>query len=139
MSSHTGNSIIVTGVAILLLGLCCLAAALGDRTGSNLLGIGASVFALGVLMVAGGIYVNARMLQKQAAGTSKPEAAANQRSRGVCDLCRAPEPVIHCKVHQLHLCADCLGAHYDFRSCVYVPSTRRGSSRPGKSMAAHGA
>jgi hypothetical protein len=29
-------------------------------------------------------------------------------------------------VHQLHLCADCLGKHYDFRSCAYVPSTRRG-------------
>ena len=89
MSSHsqTGNSIIVTGVAFCYLGMCGLAAALGDRAGSNLLGIGSSVFALGVLMMAGGIYLNARALQKQTAGSPKAEAAANRAIPRKCAIC----------------------------------------------------
>jgi len=135
MSSRTGNSIIVFGTAILILGICGLAAAAGDRADTSLLGISASVFALGALTIAGGIYFKARVLQSELAGRPAAAPVSAARSRGNCDLCRKAMPVIHCKVHQFHLCADCLAEHYDFRSCVYVPSTRRVS---GRTLAAHG-
>jgi len=38
-------------------------------------------------------------------------------------------------VHQVHLCADCLGQHYDLRSCTYVPSSRRLANKAAKNMA----
>ncbi|HEY7617101.1 MAG TPA: hypothetical protein VH744_09880, partial [Terriglobales bacterium] len=60
----------------------------------------------------------------------------SQRPRGACDLCKVEMPVVHCKVHQVHLCGHCLGEHYNFRSCVYVPSTRKTLSKAAKSMAA---
>jgi hypothetical protein len=40
-------------------------------------------------------------------------------------------------VHEIHLCGNCLGDHYDFRSCAYVPSTRRTApSKPAARFAA---
>jgi len=48
-------------------------------------------------------------------------------------------PVIHCKVHQVHMCAECLGQHYDFRTCSYVPSTRRPATKAKNLAKARGA
>jgi hypothetical protein len=81
----------------------------------------------GMLLIAAGFYVKARALGTFAASATPP--ASGKRSRkSICDRCAQEEPVIQCRVHQLHLCADCLSKHYDFRSCAYVPSTRRGTS-----------
>ncbi|HUK26162.1 MAG TPA: hypothetical protein VLV49_16385 [Terriglobales bacterium] len=135
MQSSTGNWIIGVGAVAACLGLCCLAASLGDNSGSNLLGLGATFFGMGALIAACGVYLNARALRAQGGQPAAKEPA--QKSRGGCDLCKLETPVIHCKVHQFHLCANCSAEHYDFRSCVYVPSTRRMSGKPGKSAAAH--
>jgi hypothetical protein len=71
----------------------------------------------------------------QASGPLEPKAQA-KRSRGGCDLCGTEAPVVNCRVHQMHLCGECLGQHYDFRSCVYVPSTRRQMAIKGMARAA---
>lgn len=127
---------IAAGVLISFLGLCVMPAALSEHSEGNLLGIGACLLAFGFLAIAAGIYVKARMLQATAAAAPGHDAAATKRNRGNCDLCRQESPVIHCKVHQFHLCANCLAEHYDFRACVYVPSTRRTENKPAKAMAA---
>jgi hypothetical protein len=90
-----------------------------------------SIFALGALTVAGGIYFKAQNLKSD----SSPKAPEPEK-RGGCDRCHAEPPAIQCKVHQLHLCDTCLASHYDFRSCVYVPSTRRNVIKTGKTMVA---
>ncbi len=116
--------IISAGGFLMVLGLCFLPAAFGQHSDETILGAGVALFAFGTLLTAAGIYLKARMLQAE---LSKPSASKTQarRIRGGCDRCGTDSPVIHCRVHSLHICANCVAEHYDFRSCVYVPSTRR--------------
>lgn len=136
MSSKTGAWIIAAGSLLVFGGLCVLASGLSDRSDSTTLGFGLLVFSLGLLVIASGVYLKARFLS----GNQKGEAAEEAKPRpvrGGCDLCGTETPVIHCKVHQVHLCGTCLARHYDFRSCAYVPSTRRATPKAApKGMAA---
>jgi hypothetical protein len=114
---------VVTGGSLLmLLGLCFLPAAFGAQQDPSMLAAGLSIFSFGSLTLSGGIYMKARGLQAAPATAAKPQA---KKSRGGCEICGLETPVIHCRVHGVHLCGDCVSAHYDFRSCAYVPSTRR--------------
>src|SRR6266571_9120689 len=96
----------------------------GTKPDSSVLALAACVFSFGALIIASGMYVKARGLQSAAASAPESKNSA-RRVRGGCELCGSDTPVIQCKVHQLHLCPACLAQHYDFRSCAYVPSTRR--------------
>ena len=120
-----------------MLGLIVLPAALGEHVDTSLLILGACGVSLGSVIAASGIYFKARA---RTAARIKPRRRENpsnsaRRVRGGCDICHGDMPVIHCKVHQVHLCADCLGQHYDFRSCTYVPSSRRLASKAAKNLA----
>jgi hypothetical protein len=132
MSTKLGGWLILLGGMFALIGLMILPAAGRNGSDRNLLGVGMSVFAMGALVIATGIYVKAKTLQED----TKPGKPIEAEKRGGCDRCHAEPPAIQCKVHQLHLCDTCLASHYDFRSCVYVPSTRRTTLKPGKSMVA---
>ena len=133
MGQKVSGGAIVLGCLMMFVGLCFLPAALGSHPEPGDSGAGTSLFAMGALMIASGIYLKARVLQ--ASGPAEPKAPA-KRSRGGCDLCGTEAPVVNCKVHQMHMCGDCLGQHYDFRSCVYVPSTRRQSTLKGRAAKA---
>ena len=128
MTTKTGTVLIVAGMLFVFVGLCFLPAAFGRDGDRTLLGAGAVVIASGILAMAGGVYVKARMLGPTTS-TETQATTKRPRSKSICDQCAHEEPVIQCRVHQLHLCADCLGKHYDFRSCAYVPSTRRTAPR----------
>jgi hypothetical protein len=129
---------IAAGTVAAFAGVCFLPAALGEHGDSNLLGLGASVFGMGALLIAVGVYLKAQALQPASGGppAAKENTGLEKRPRGGCDLCRKETPVVHCKVHQFHLCGRCLAEHYDFRACVYVPSTRRAEGKGGKGIAA---
>jgi len=134
MQSKTGNWMMALGSIIALVGLVVMPAGLGqDNPDKNLLGVGASIFSMGLLAAALGLYIKSKALQSSGQKTSEA-ATPNRPIRGGCDRCQAEAPVIQCKVHQQHLCGTCLAEHYDFRSCAYAPSTRR--SVAVKSMAA---
>jgi hypothetical protein len=138
MSSKTATWIIVAGTLLMFVGLCFLPAALSEHPDADLLEVGACQFSLGALIIAAGIYVKARILRSGiASGDLRKESApSNQRVRGGCDLCGTEAPVVQCKVHQLHLCGNCLAQHYDVRSCAYVPTTRTASNKNGRNLAA---
>lgn len=133
MTARVGNWMIATGAIIMFVGLCCLPAAFGEHRDASLLGVCASIFGMGALFVAGGLYFKAQMLRLQTE-TGEVEPAPAPRNRGGCELCGSDVPVIHCRVHQLHLCSTCLAEHFDPRSCSYVPPTRR-PAKSGKGMA----
>ena len=137
MSSTTGTWMIALGALGAVIGLIMLPAALGEHPDTSLLVLGACGVSLGSLTAASGIYFNARALQSNAGSVGVPSESKNstRRVRGGCDVCHGDLPVIHCKVHQLHLCADCLGQHYDFRTCAYAPSNRRNPAKASKSLA----
>lgn len=137
MSSTTGTLMIAVGALGAVIGLIMLPAALGEHPDTSLLVLGACCVSLGSMTAASGVYFKARALQSSggsaAAGTET--RTSTRRVRGGCDICHGDLPVIHCKVHQLHMCADCLGQHYDFRTCAYAPSNRRSAAKQSKSMA----
>jgi hypothetical protein len=141
MSSKMGNGLIAVGALGACVGLIMLPAALGEHPDTNLLILGACGVSLGSLTAAAGIFLNARALQPVAGslGTSGEAKNSTRRVRGGCDICHGDMPVIHCKVHQVHMCAECLGQHYDFRTCSYVPSTRRPSAKAKNLAKARGA
>lgn len=129
MAAKIGTWLMASGSFFTFVGLCFLPAAFGPNPDKNMLAAGATILSTGLLLIAGGFYVKARAL----GGIAPAPASAKRSRKNNCDRCAQEEPVIQCRVHQLHLCADCLGNHYDFRSCAYVPSTRRGA--PVKSQA----
>ncbi|HZQ68791.1 MAG TPA: hypothetical protein VFA68_09765 [Terriglobales bacterium] len=132
MSSRAGNWMIGVGIAGMLVGLSLVPAAM-DGSDASLLALAGSTFSFSALLTASGIYFKARLIQ----ANSTPEALPARKVKGGCDLCKGDVPIIQCRVHQLHLCANCLGQHYDQRSCAYTPSLRRAG---GKAMTkAHGA
>ncbi len=141
MSSQTGTLLIAVGALGACIGLIMLPAAMGEHPDTSLLILGACGVSLGSLTAATGIYLKARAIQLPAgtSGTSSGEPRTSaRRVRGGCDICHGDLPVIHCKVHQVHLCTECLGQHYDLRTCTYVPSTR-GAAAKAKLAKARGA
>ena len=135
MQSRTGNSMLALGALIAVVGLSVIPAGLGQNTADrNLLGVGATIFSLGAILAALGIYLKAYALNAVPKQKVAETVVAGRPIRGGCDRCHADAPVVHCKVHQQHLCGVCLAEHYDFRTCVYAPSSRRTAAV--KSMAA---
>jgi hypothetical protein len=137
MSSRTGNWMIAAGAVALVMGLIALPAALGEHVDTSLLTLGACGLSLGSMMAAAGFYLKARTMVAPDGSNvfSGDTKQSPRRVRGGCDLCHGDLPVIHCKVHQVHLCPDCVAKHYDFRSCTYIPSTRRATPKTAKALA----
>jgi hypothetical protein len=132
MPSRLGNWAIGFGLIVSAAGLCILPAAFGKTPSPDLLAMGASLFSMGAMIIAGGIYIKARSMQ-----TSDPPNGGfvTRKSRGGCDLCGLEAPVVLCKIHQLHLCGICLAQHYDPRSCIYQPTFRKPANKPFKAAA----
>lgn len=137
MSSRTGNWMIAAGAVALVMGLLTLPAALGEHVDTSLLTLGACGVSLGSMIAAGGVFMKSRAMGGPAnPGVLSGESRqSSRRLRGGCDLCHGDLPVIHCKVHQVHLCPDCVAKHYDFRSCTYIPSTRGTTPKTSKALA----
>jgi hypothetical protein len=137
MSSRTGNLMIAVGAIALVMGLLALPAAMGEHVDTSLLTLGACGVSFGSMIAAGGFYLKARAMKAPDGSTvfSGDIKQSPRRVRGGCDLCHGDLPVIHCKVHQVHLCPDCVAKHYDFRSCTYVPSTRGAAPKTAKALA----
>jgi hypothetical protein len=121
MGQKFGSFALVSGCSLMLIGLALVPAALAQHEDETILGGAICAFAFGAFAAAAGFYLKARMLN----GTAPRGVATPQKQRGGCEVCKSEAPVIHCRVHNLHMCGNCLPRHYDFRSCVYVPSTRR--------------
>lgn len=122
MSGKLSTVAVIFGCALILLGLSFLPAAFSHDHDQSILGAAICAVSFGAMTIAAGLYLKARVLEKNAAADGK---AQSRTIRGGCDLCGTESPVIHCRVHQLHICGNCVEQHYDFRSCVYIPSTRR--------------
>jgi hypothetical protein len=123
MATKTATWLIAIGSCLAFLGLCALPAAFGPNPDETLLSGGMTILSMGMMLVAGGLYIKARTFPEMLARSSASQTKRGRKPN--CDSCGKYEPVIQCRVHQVHLCSDCLGGHYDFRSCAYVPSARR--------------
>lgn len=128
-----GTWLIAIGCLVALFGLTILPAALNSDSDKTVLNICVLAVSVAMMSIAAGLYVKARWHIENNASDAKRGRKSN------CDSCGKAEPMIQCRVHQLHLCGDCLATHYDFRSCAYVPSTRRGATKASALSQASGA
>ncbi len=117
-----GSWLIGIGCCIAFAGLCFLPAAFGPHPDGSMLSAGAMLFSAGMVLAASGMYVKARYWAQSAPATgAKSDKKGTQKP---CKLCSKPDALIFCRAHEMQLCADCLGKHFDFRSCVYIPIER---------------
>lgn len=135
MATKTGNWMMALGAFIVFAGLCFLPAAFGRDADRTMFGAGFVVMSSGLLLISIGFYAKAQALGTASATTAAPATTKRARGKSICDRCAQEEPVIQCRVHQLHLCGSCLSEHYDFRSCAYIPSTRRGATAKSNAAA----
>jgi len=133
MGQKLGSFALISGGLLMLLSLALVPAALGQHHDESILGAGICSFSFGALLCGAGFYLKTRSLH---AALPPGIAIAQQKTRGGCDVCRSEVPAVLCRVHNLHICGDCLSNHYDFRSCVYVPSTRRAAASKPAARAA---
>lgn len=133
MGTKLSSSAVILGSCLMLVGLGLIPAAIGQGNDEGLRGAAIVSFAFGSLVCSLGLYLKSRISKST---DSSVEKAAAKPARGGCELCGTEAPVILCRVHNLHICGDCVAKHYDFRSCVYVPSTRRSAPTKGVARAA---
>lgn len=127
MSAKTSKFTITFGVFLMVSALVFLPLGVGPEKDPSALASGASLFSFGALVIGAGFYVKARALQEQIQQKA-PQAgvAPNPKKKKItCEVCRELPPVISCSQHRALLCAECMTAHYDARTCVYVPAQRR--------------
>jgi hypothetical protein len=123
MGQRLGSVAVISGCFLMLVGISLVPAALSQHHDEAILSAGFSALAFGALIAAAGFYLKTRALQ-----LSSPSGMSASQKRGGCDMCHSEVPAVLCRVHNLHLCGGCLSEHYDFRSCVCIPSTRRGAA-----------
>jgi len=121
MTLKIGSWMIVAGCFLAFAGLCFFPAALAKPRDMAVLGAGAMLFSTGMVLSALGLYMKARFWSEAETSTSRVSGRAKRK---ICNQCGSQESAVECRVHHLHLCADCLGKHYDFKSCAYVPSVK---------------
>jgi hypothetical protein len=129
MGQKLSGFLIVVGCLLMIVGLVLLASGLAQRQDESIAGAGICAFSFGALACAGGMYLKARTVPAQ---TTIPSSKQQTKTRGGCDLCGTESPAVMCRIHQLHLCPACLSRHYDVRSCIYVPSTRRPAAKAAR-------
>jgi len=119
MASKIGNWMIGIGCFLAAVGLCFFPAAFSGQRDASILAAGGMIFSTGMVLAAAGFYIKARNWAEAA-----PSKSNSKGRRKICNLCGENESAVECRVHRLNLCPECLGNHYDFKSCAYVPSTR---------------
>ena len=136
MQSKIANGMIGVGAIGIFLGFLTMLAGRGDHSDSTILMMGACSLSLGSLLAAAGMYVKTKYLQASLPVTGISAKAQARRIRGGCDICHGDVPLIYCRIHQIHMCADCTPEHFDPRSCAYVLSSRRQSQKSSRTTAA---
>jgi hypothetical protein len=131
MALKIGSWIVGVGCFLAFVGLCFLPAAFGVQRDTTEFAAGAMVFSTGMVLAAAGFYMKARYWGEVEGSKSRSSGKAKRK---VCNSCGTQESAVECRVHNVNLCPECLGKHYDFKSCAYVPSTRPTSTK-GKSRA----
>jgi hypothetical protein len=126
MALKIGSWIIGVGCFLAFVGLCFLPLAFGAQRDMTELAAGAMVFSTGMVLAAAGFYIKARYWGGPEGSKSRPSGKGKRKP---CNLCGTQESAVECRVHNVNLCPECLGKHYDFKSCAYVPSTRPTSTK----------
>lgn len=111
---------IAFGSVLAGIGAICFLALSGRQQSDAIRALGSASFALGILIISCGIYLQARRLrQLHEQPSSKPK-----KTERLCSSCNREPSVLFCRVHVLRLCLNCFDKHDDGTNCSYVPAKR---------------
>lgn len=117
-----GKTLIVAGTVLICLALLLLIAGSSAEASDPLRSSSTIVFPLALLLVAAGVYVNARQTQKTVENISL--TLKGQGPPGMtCARCRQDRALMYCSSHEQALCLLCMTAH-DAKTCLYMPMFR---------------
>lgn len=111
---------LVIGSLLAAAGAVCFLALFGQSQPDAIRALGSAMFSLGVLIIAAGVYLQARRIQAQ---HETPSVKAKKTER-LCSLCNREPSLVFCRVHVLRLCVNCFDKHDDGTNCSYVPARR---------------
>jgi hypothetical protein len=111
---------LVIGSLLAIAGVVCFLALFGQGQPEATRAIGSAMFSLGVLIIAAGVYLQARRLQAQ----YEAPAAKTKKTERLCSQCNREPSLVFCRVHVLRLCLNCFEKHDDGANCSYVPARR---------------
>jgi len=111
---------LVIGSLLAIAGAVCFLALFGQAQSDAIRAIGSALFSLGILIIAGGVYLQARRIQ----GQFETPAIKNKKTERLCSQCNREPSLVFCRVHVLRLCLNCFEKHDDGANCSYVPARR---------------
>lgn len=111
---------LVIGSLLALAGAVCFLALFGQNQPDAIRALGSAMFSLGVLIIAAGVYLQARRIQAQ----HEIPVVKTKKTERLCSLCNREPSLVFCRVHVLRLCVNCLEKHDDGTNCSYVPARR---------------
>jgi hypothetical protein len=112
--------IIVIGSLLAAIGAICFLALFGQSQSESIRALGSACFAIGVLIIASGVYLQARRLQP----LEQITASKGKKTERLCSSCNREPSVLFCRVHVLRLCLNCFEKHDDGTNCSYFPAKR---------------
>lgn len=115
---------IALGSLLAIVGAICFLAMSGQGQSESIRPIGSAFFALGVLIIAAGVYLHARQIQARYQPAASKGALKTKKTDRLCSSCNQEPAVMFCRVHILRLCAGCFDKHDDGANCSYVPAKR---------------
>lgn len=111
---------LVIGSLLAIAGAVCFVALLGQGHSDDIRAIGSALFSIGVLIIAAGMYLQARQIRAQ----YDIPAIKNKKTERLCSQCNREPSLVFCRVHVLRLCVNCFEKHDDGTNCSYVPARR---------------
>ena len=111
---------LVIGSLLAVAGAVCFLALFGQSQTDEIRTIGSAMFSLGVLIVAAGVYLQARRIQSQ----YQTPLVKTKKTERLCSQCNREPAMVFCRVHVLRLCVNCFDKHDDGANCSYVPARR---------------
>lgn len=111
---------LVIGSLLAIAGIVCFFALFGQTQSDAIRAIGSALFSVGVLIIAAGVYLQARRIQAQ----HEIVAIKSKKTERLCSQCNREPSLVFCRVHVLRLCVNCFEKHDDGTNCSYVPARR---------------
>lgn len=111
---------LVIGSLLAVAGVIFFLALFGHGQTDEIRAIGSALFSIGVLIIAAGVYLQARRIQAQ----HEAPLVKTKKTERLCSLCNREPSLVFCRVHILRLCVNCFDKHDDGTNCSYVPARR---------------
>ena len=111
---------LVIGSLLAVAGVIFFLALFGHGQTDEIRAIGSALFSIGVLIIAAGVYLQARRIQAQ----HETPLVKTKKTERLCSLCNREPSLVFCRVHILRLCVNCFDKHDDGTNCSYVPARR---------------